>query len=80
VIIILPLYESWETIWFILKGIFTNEIFYEKIDDISTRVRLIMKSMPEAERLYYQEKENLKKEEAADNAIQKEPENDKPIQ
>ncbi len=79
-IIILPLYESWETIWFILKGIFTNEIFYEKIDDISTRVRLIMKSMPEAERLYYQEKENLKKEEAADNAIQKEPENDKPIQ
>jgi hypothetical protein len=61
-------------------GIFTNEIFYEKIDDISTRVRLIMKSMPEAERLYYQEKENLKKEEAADNAIQKEPENDKPIQ
>jgi SSS family transporter len=80
VIIILPLYESWETIWFILKGMFTNEIFYEKIDDISTRVRLIMKSMPEAERLYYQEKENLKKEEAADNAIQKEPENDKPIQ
>jgi tRNA(Met) C34 N-acetyltransferase TmcA len=80
VIIILPLYESWETIRFILMGMFTNEIFYEKIDDISTRVRLIMKSMPEAERLYYQEKENLKKEEAADNAIQKEPENDKPIQ
>jgi hypothetical protein len=80
VIIILPLYESWETIRFILMGIFTNEIFYEKIDDISTRVRLIMKSMPEAERLYYQEKENLKKQEAADNAIQKEPENDKPIQ
>jgi hypothetical protein len=61
---------------------FTNEILYDKIDDISTRVRLIMKSMPEAERLYYQEKEQHKKDEASESIekeIEKETENDKPI-
>jgi len=82
VIILLPLYESRETIRFILSGMFTNEILYDKIDDISTRVRLIMKSMPEAERLYYQEKEQHKKDEASESTekeIEKETENDKPI-
>jgi hypothetical protein len=82
VIILLPLYESWETIRFILSGMFTNEILYDKIDDISTRVRLIMKSIPEAERLYYQEKEQHKKDEATESIgkeIGKETENDKPI-
>jgi Na+/proline symporter len=82
VIILLPLYESRETIRFILSGMFTNEILYDKIDDISTRVRLIMKSMPEAERLYYQEKEQHKKDEASESIekeIEKETENDKPI-
>jgi len=82
VIILLPLYESRETIRFILSGMFTNEILYDKIDDISTRVRLIMKSMPEAERLYYHEKEQHKKDEASESTekeIEKETENDKPI-
>ncbi len=82
VIILLPLYESRETIRFILSGMFTNEILYDKIDDISTRVRLIMKSMPEAERLYYQEKEQHKKDEASESTekeIEKETENEKPI-
>jgi hypothetical protein len=32
VIIVLPVYESWESITFILSGLFTNDIMYRKID------------------------------------------------
>lgn len=74
VIIILPLYESWETISFIIMGMFTSDILYERLDDISSRVKAIMLSMPESERLYLLEKERLKKMEANESIMAKEKE------
>jgi len=74
VIIILPLYESWETISFIIMGMFTSDILYERLDDISSRVRAIMTSMPESERIYLLEKEKHKKMEANESIIAKEKE------
>ncbi|CAM6043829.1 unnamed protein product [Sphagnum compactum] len=69
VIILLPLYESWATLKLVFLGMFTSDIVYEKLDDISFRIKSIMKTMPEAERLYYLEKEQAKRDEA-EEAIQ----------
>lgn len=74
VIIFLPLYESWDTISFIVMGMFTSDIMYERLDDISSRLRAIMTSMPEAERLYLLEKEKHKIEEANESIMAKEKE------
>jgi SSS family transporter len=74
VIIILPLYESWETISFIIMGMFTSDILYERLDDISSRIRAIMTSMPESERIYLLEKEKHKKMEANESLLAKEKE------
>jgi len=64
VIIILPLYESRETIQRVLVGMFTNDSVAERLEEINSRLRAIMSAMPEAERLYLLEKERAKKEEA----------------
>lgn len=64
VIILLPLYESRATLKLVFLGMFTSDILYEKLDDISFRIKSIMKTMPEAERLYYLEKEQAKRDEA----------------
>lgn len=72
VIIVLPLYESWDTISFIFMGLCTSDILYERVDDISSRLKAIMAIMPESERLYLLEKERHKKGEANESLLAKE--------
>jgi len=74
VIIILPLYESWDTIAFICMGLFTSDILYERLEDISSRIKAIMSAMPESERLYLLEKEKHKRHEANESIMAKEKE------
>ncbi|CAL9756578.1 unnamed protein product [Musa acuminata subsp. burmannicoides] len=61
VIIILPLTESWGTIVRVLNGMFTNDAMMQKVDEMNSRLRAIMVTMPEAERYYLLEKEKTKK-------------------
>ncbi|RWV97975.1 hypothetical protein GW17_00039202 [Ensete ventricosum] len=61
VIIILPLTESWGTIVCVLNGMFTNDAMMQKVDEMNSRLRAIMVTMPEAERYYLLEKEKTKK-------------------
>ncbi|KAG0570237.1 hypothetical protein M758_6G141600 [Ceratodon purpureus] len=72
VIIIMPLYESWDTISFIFMGMFTSDILYERLEDITSRLKAVMASMPESERLYLLEKERRKKGEADESLLAKE--------
>ncbi|KAG6553369.1 hypothetical protein Mapa_005104 [Marchantia paleacea] len=60
VIIVLPLYESWETIVLVLNGMFTDDIMLGKMDEIDIKLQAIMKTNPEAERLYLLQKEEAK--------------------
>lgn len=61
VIIILPLTESWGTIVRVLNGMLTNDAMMQKVDEMNSRLRAIMVTMPEAERYYLLEKEKTKK-------------------
>uniref|UniRef100_A0ACD5U4C8 Uncharacterized protein n=1 Tax=Avena sativa TaxID=4498 RepID=A0ACD5U4C8_AVESA len=54
VIIVLPLVESWDTITMVCAGMLTNDIVYQRLDDVNLRLRAIMGAMPEAEKLYQQ--------------------------
>jgi hypothetical protein len=54
VIIVLPLVESWDTISMVCAGMLTNDIVYQRLDDVNLRLRAIMGAMPEAERHYQQ--------------------------
>ncbi|KAG6553367.1 hypothetical protein Mapa_005102 [Marchantia paleacea] len=56
VIIVLPLYESWDTIILVLNGMFTDDIMLDKLDTIDLKLQAIMKADPEAERLFLLEK------------------------
>lgn len=58
VIIFLPLVESWDTICMVCAGMFTNDVVYERLDDVSLRLKAIMGTMPEAEKRY----EEMRKE------------------
>ncbi|KAJ4773514.1 Urea-proton symporter DUR3 [Rhynchospora pubera] len=60
VIIIMPLVESWDTIQIVFAGLFTNQRLFSKIDEMDTRLRAIMGAIPEAEKLYFLEKEKEK--------------------
>ncbi|OAE31515.1 hypothetical protein AXG93_3890s1040 [Marchantia polymorpha subsp. ruderalis] len=60
VIIVLPLYESWDTIVLVLNGMFTDDIMLTKMDEIDVKLQSIMKTNPEAERLYLLQKEEAK--------------------
>lgn len=59
VIIILPLYESWDTIAFIAKCMFTDDIIYSRFNELDMKLKAILKANPEAERDYLREKEAL---------------------
>lgn len=74
VIIILPVYESWEVIQYVLMGMFTGDILEKKVDDLTTRLKFIMKTMPEAERLYYEEIKLHKHGEAKESFLEEEKE------
>ncbi|XP_078182719.1 urea-proton symporter DUR3-like [Carex rostrata] len=52
VIIIMPLYESWDTIQTVFAGLFTNQRLFTKIDEMDIRLRAIMGAIPEADKLY----------------------------
>ncbi|KAK3128809.1 hypothetical protein QOZ80_6BG0466650 [Eleusine coracana subsp. coracana] len=52
VIIFLPLAESWDTICMVCAGMFTNDVVYERLDDVNLRLKAIMGTMPEAEKRY----------------------------
>ncbi|KAK1262344.1 Urea-proton symporter DUR3 [Acorus gramineus] len=67
VIIAQPLIESWETIQNVLLGMFTNDLLMEKIEEMNSKMRAIMLSIPEAEQKYLLEKENAKKQEAMEH-------------
>ena len=54
VIILLPLVESWDTISMVCAGMLTNDIVYQRLDDVNLRLRAIMGAMPEAEKQYQQ--------------------------
>ncbi|KAL3818345.1 hypothetical protein ACJIZ3_004250 [Penstemon smallii] len=70
VIIALPLIESWDTIQNVLLGMFTNDRMMEKIEELNIKLRTIMSSLPEAERIYLLEKEKAKKKEASEIEVQ----------
>ncbi|KAJ4802710.1 Urea-proton symporter DUR3 [Rhynchospora pubera] len=61
VIIVMPLVESWDTIQTVFAGLFTNQRLFSKIDEMDLRLKAIMGTMPEAEKLYLLEKEKAKK-------------------
>lgn len=54
VIILMPLVESWDTISMVCAGMLTNDIVYQRLDDVNLRLRAIMGAMPEAEKRYQQ--------------------------
>lgn len=64
VIIALPLMESWETLKSVFLGMFTNDRLMEKVEDLNFKLSSIILAMPEAEKIYLQEKEKAKKKEA----------------
>lgn len=66
VIIVLPLKESWNTIESVIHGMFTNDRLMEKVEELNIKLRTIMQALPEAERIYLLEKENLKRKEASE--------------
>jgi Na+/proline symporter len=70
VIIVLPLYESWETIQNVLMGMFTNDRLMEKMEELNVKLHTIMSTLPEAERNYLLEKEKAKKNEASEIEVQ----------
>lgn len=61
VIIALPLVESWETIKSVCLGMFTNDRLVEKVEELNFKLHSIILALPEAERIYLQEKEKAKK-------------------
>jgi hypothetical protein len=76
IIIILPLYESWEVISFVIMGMFTSDVMYERLEDLTSRLKAIMTTMPEAERLYLLDKERHKKMEAKESVLEREKEDE----
>lgn len=65
VIIALPLIESWETIQSVCLGMFTNDRLMEKVEEMNMKLHTIMLAIPEAERRYLLEQENVKNNEAS---------------
>lgn len=61
VIIALPLVESWETIKSVCFGMFTNDRLIERVEELNFKLHSIILALPEAERIYLQEKEKAKK-------------------
>lgn len=61
VIIALPLVESWETIKSVCLGMFTNDRLIERVEELNFKLHSIILALPEAERIYLQEKEKAKK-------------------
>ncbi|KAL2632568.1 hypothetical protein R1flu_004047 [Riccia fluitans] len=59
-IIVLPLYESYETILAILNGMFTDDILLDRIHELDNKLDSIIKTNPEAERAYLLKKEQEK--------------------
>ncbi|PNY16072.1 urea active transporter-like protein [Trifolium pratense] len=66
VIIALPIIESWDTIQTVILGMFTNDRLMEKVEELNFKLHTIIHAIPEAERLYLQEKEKAKKSEASE--------------
>ncbi|KAF7829133.1 urea-proton symporter DUR3 [Senna tora] len=64
VIIALPVMESWETIKTVMLGMLTNDRLMEKVEDLNFKLQIIIRAIPEAERVYLLEKEKAKKAEA----------------
>ncbi|KAI9125347.1 hypothetical protein K1719_003963 [Acacia pycnantha] len=67
VIIALPIIESWETIHSVIMGMFTNDRLVEKVEELNFKLQTIIHAIPEAERLYFLEKEKAKKAEASEH-------------
>ncbi|XP_024022796.1 urea-proton symporter DUR3 [Morus notabilis] len=67
VIIALPIVESWETIKSVFFGMLTNDRLMEKVDELNLRLHSIILSMPEAERIYLQQKDKAKKKDIFDH-------------
>ncbi|KAL3694329.1 hypothetical protein R1sor_007980 [Riccia sorocarpa] len=62
VIIVLPLYESYETILEILNGMFTDDIMLGKISELDTKLDAIIKTNPERTYLLQKKQEKAKHE------------------
>ncbi|EMS63712.1 putative urea active transporter 1 [Triticum urartu] len=54
VIVWLTVAKSWDTISMVCAGMLTNDIVYQRLDDVNLRLRAIMGAMPEAEKRYQQ--------------------------
>lgn len=67
VIIALPLIESWGTIRSVLAGMLTNDVLVERMEEMDMKLQIIMKAIPEAEKLYLLEKEKAKKKDLLDD-------------
>lgn len=67
VIIALPIVESWETIKSVFFGMLTNDRLMEKVDELNLRLHSIILSMPEAERIYLQQKDKARKKDICDH-------------
>lgn len=61
IIILLPLVESWQTIQLVFLGLCTNAEMTKNLEEINLKLQAIIKSMPEAERLYLLQRGEFKK-------------------
>lgn len=57
VIILLPLYESWDVLYAVAVGIFTGNHLEAKIDEIDMKVTALLKTNDDAEKIYLLEKD-----------------------
>ncbi|KAI5057012.1 hypothetical protein GOP47_0028830 [Adiantum capillus-veneris] len=64
IIILLPIYESWESIGIILLCLFTSYEMKKCLEDMNSKLHALVYSMPEAERLYLLQKGEIKKKDA----------------
>uniref|UniRef100_A0A2P2LSU5 Urea-proton symporter DUR3 n=1 Tax=Rhizophora mucronata TaxID=61149 RepID=A0A2P2LSU5_RHIMU len=62
VIIALPLFESWGTIRSVFLGMFTNDRLIAQVEEMNAKLHAIILATPEAQRIYFLEKEKAKKE------------------
>ncbi|GMQ03914.1 hypothetical protein CsSME_00049524 [Camellia sinensis var. sinensis] len=66
VIIVFPLTESWQMIQSVILGMFTNDRLVEKVEELNSKLHMIMFAIPEEERNYLLEKGNVQKNEASE--------------
>lgn len=61
IIILLPIYENWAGIYMVIEGLMSNDLIYEKMDDMDLKLSAMLACNPDAENHYRMKKEELKR-------------------